>query len=53
MADEEPKVTPDKGTPEPTGNALKTLKKDYNDATPKERLKKFKIDPVTKTLRRA
>jgi len=54
MADEnKDKTTPAEGTPEPTGNALKALKKDYRDASPKERLEKFVVDPVTKTLRRA
>jgi len=41
------------GTPEPTKSTLKALKKDYRDASPKERLTKFKVDPITKTLRRA
>lgn len=41
------------GTPEPSKSSLKALKKDYRDASPKERLTKFKVDPITKTLRRA
>lgn len=54
MADEKNTTeTPAEGTPEPTGNALKSLKEDYRKASPKDRLKKFVVDPVTKTLRRA
>jgi len=44
---------PAEGTPEPTGNALKSLKEDYRKATPAARKKNFVVDPVTKTLRRA
>jgi len=54
MADENKSTEKDiTGTPEPSKSTLKALKKDYRDATPKERLTKFKIDPITKTLRRA
>lgn len=41
------------GTPALKGKALQDLKDDYAKASPKERLKNFKVDPVTKTLRRA
>lgn len=54
MADENKSTETDiKGTPEPSKSTLKALKKDYRDASPKERLEKFKVDPITKTLRRA
>lgn len=54
MADENKSTETDiTGTPEPSKSTIKSLKKDYRDATPKERLTKFKVDPITKTLRRA
>jgi len=53
MADENKDTsTAAEGTPEPKGSALKSLKEDYRKASPKERLKKFTVDPITKTLRR-
>lgn len=53
--EDEKKTTeaPKEGSPEPTGGALKSLKEDFAKASPKDRLKKFRIDPATKTLRRA
>ncbi|MEE8153292.1 MAG: hypothetical protein V3T76_09725 [candidate division NC10 bacterium] len=53
MAEKEENATPTEATPEPTGGALKSLKEDFAKASPKDRLKKFRVDPVTKTLRRA
>jgi len=54
MSDDKKKIdVPGPDSPEPTDDALLKLKEDYRKASPKERLKKFKVDPVTKTLRRA
>jgi len=54
MADDNKNVPAEnQGTPEPAPSTMKSIKKDYMEATPKQRLKNFKVDPVTKTLRRA
>ncbi len=54
MTDEKKDVkAEDQGTPEPAPSTMKNIKKDFMDSTPKQRLKNFKVDPVTKTLRRA
>lgn len=54
MADnEEKKVTPATGSPEPSKTERKKIAEDYAKASPKERQKNFVVDPVTKTLRRA
>ena len=54
MAEEKKEVAAeDQGSPEPAKSTMKAIKKDYMNATPKERLKNFTVDPVTKTLRRA
>ena len=54
MADEnKDKPAEEQGSPEPAKSTMKAIKKDYMNATPKERLKNFTVDPVTKTLRRA
>ncbi len=37
----------------PAKSSQKAINEDYAKATPKERAKKFTVDPVTKTLRRA
>lgn len=47
------KVTPATGSPEPSKSDREKIAEAYRKATPKERAKKFKVDPVTKTLRRA
>ena len=54
MADNnDKKVTPATGSPEPSKSDRKKLAEDYRKATPKEKQKNFVVDPVTKTLRRA
>lgn len=54
MADkDDKKVTPETGSPEPDKSDRKSISEDYAKASPKDKLKKFKVDPVTKTLRRA
>ena len=49
----EKKTTPAPAAPVPSKSDPKSIQEDYRKASPKDRLKKFKVDPVTKTLRRA
>lgn len=51
--DKSTQATPDKGSGEPSKSSRKAIAEDYRKASPKEKLKNFKVDPVTKTLRRA
>ena len=51
--DKDKKATPETGSTEPNKSEHKSIQEDYRKASPKERLKSFKVDPVTKTLRRA
>ena len=52
MADPKPKIeTPKPESPELAGSELEKLKEEYRTASPKKRLEKFKVDPVTRTLR--
>ena len=37
----------------PSKTEMQKIQEDYQKATPKERAKKFRVDPTTKTLRRA
>ena len=54
MADDKTdKTTPAETPAEPTSNERKTIQEDYAKASPKDKLKKFIVDPTTKTLRRA
>lgn len=53
MADNnDKKVTPATGSPEPSQSEREKIAEDYRKASPKEKIKKFFVDPVTKTLRR-
>ena len=54
MADKnDKKIDPADGSPEPTKSEKQSISEDYAKASPKDKLKKFKVDPFTKTLRRA
>lgn len=54
MADKDNKDTK-AGIPEdmPSKSSQQSINEDYAKASVKDKLKKFKVDPVTKTLRRA
>ena len=46
-------TTPAEAPAAPSKSTQKSINEDYEKATPKERAKKFTVDPATKTLRRA
>lgn len=54
MADDKKvETTPEEDTGKPASSSRKAIAKDYAESTPKDRLKKFVVDPSTKTLKRA
>jgi len=51
--DKKDQAPPAEDSAEPTRSDRKAIAEDYAKASPKDKLKKFIVDPTTKTLRRA
>jgi len=51
--DKKDQAPPEENTAKPAGSDRKAIAEDYAKASPKDKLKKFVVDPTTKTLRRA
>jgi len=54
MADDKKVETPsEENTTKPASSSRKAIAKDYAEASPKDKLKNFVVDPTTKTIKRA
>jgi len=54
MADDKKnQATSEENTDKPASGSRKAIAKDYAEASPKDKLTKFVVDPSTKTLKRA
>lgn len=51
--DKKDETTSEETTAKPASSSRKAIAKDYADASPKDKLTKFRVNPSTKTIERA